>query len=664
MYLKVLSCILAIALCGMMPLNRFAHAAKADEGTGIYSLGEVVVSGKNDGVQATESVYTVTAEDIHNKDARTLDQAINLLPGVNVRVGGDGVPRIDVRGFRTRHVILLLDGIPINSALDGQFDPTIIPTENISRIKLTAGGSSVLYGQGGLGGVINIITKKGANGLQGMVSGETGDHETYLGRATISGSKNKFDYFLSGSSTKITAFPLSDDFSPTSEQGTGYRKNSDKKRNNAFGNIGFNPTEDLSLGFSFSYANGQFGKPSSVINDPLDPFANPPKFERIDSFENFSAQVAADYDVSKRFNVRGWLYLNQSTQQDNLYDNIHFNSFNLLAGSFQEQIRTAIEGMTLQPRYDMGNAGAVTLTLSSEWDYWQNEGVQTLALNAFGPLNADHSFRIYSLSAQYEVSPLKGLGLVAGYGHFWQLKNENTVGAYSVQAGAYYDLFRDTRLKASFNRNIRFPTLSDLYDLQKGNPDLQNEVAYTYEGGVEQKLPLNSVASLTGFYTTAKNLIQNDQVTGQNMNVTKVDFAGFEVSAATQFVKQLLLRASFSYLDSRSYRTGYQEQQYTPMDKLTVEGKYDFSCGFSPYFSVLYVGNQFFYTKNSVTPVQKMRLNDFTLVNVKLNQKLFRDKLNLYVGVNNVFDQNYESSYGFPQAGRFVYGGVEYRFGI
>ncbi len=57
----------------------------------------------------------------------------------------------------------------------------------------------------------------------------------------------------------------------------------------------------------------------------------------------------------------------------------------------------------------------------------------------------------------------------------------------------------------------------------------------------------------------------------------------------------------------------------------------------------------------------KAKLEDYTLVNIKLNQRLLAGKVTVYVGADNIFDQNYETSYGFPLAGRFIYGGVEFR---
>jgi outer membrane receptor protein involved in Fe transport len=78
------------------------------------------------------------------------------------------------------------------------------------------------------------------------------------------------------------------------------------------------------------------------------------------------------------------------------------------------------------------------------------------------------------------------------------------------------------------------------------------------------------------------------------------------------------------------------------------------------YADMLYVANQYYYSKKS--PLMKRKLDDFTLFNVKLKQALLNDRMSLYLGANNLFDQNYEESYGFPQAGRTVYGGVEVRF--
>jgi outer membrane cobalamin receptor len=110
----------------------------------IYRLGEIVVSSQQPMSERATAVRIVTAEQIAAAGARTLDEALALVPGLDVRTGGQGIPRIDFRGFRPRHVLLLLDGIPFNASWDGQADPSFIPVENIALIKVTPGTGSVL----------------------------------------------------------------------------------------------------------------------------------------------------------------------------------------------------------------------------------------------------------------------------------------------------------------------------------------------------------------------------------------------------------------------------------------------------------------------------------------------------------------------------------------
>jgi len=655
--------LLSLALCAILTPATVALAD--DSSSPEFALGEVVVSGRPDGVESTQTVRVVTEDEIKARDARTLDQAISLLPGVNVRTGGEGVPRIDMRGFRTRHVVLLLDGIPINSAFDQQFDPTLIPTENISQVKVTVGPSSVLYGQGGLGGVINVITKKGKKGVQGYLGVESGDGEPYLLRSSVSGGKGKWDYFLSGSSTSVDGFPLSHGFDPVPEQGKGLRENSDRRRNNVLGTIGYTASNDLSLALTLGYGEGSFGKPTSIISDPysLDLFASSQKYQRVDRFETTLLQLAADWTVTDRLSVRGWGYLTHRDEDDTQYDTIDLTTYNA-SGSYRARVATSIDGVTLQPKYSLGRFGTVTLSLAAENDQWQTHGVTATpaAPAPFAPLDSDKSLFVYSAGAEYEVSPLPDLGVVLGYGHYWQDRDERSDHDYALLAGVSYQLLKDTRLKAAFKRNIRFPSLGDLYDLSKGNPNLLTERAYTYEAGVEHSFGPDVRVGVTGFHTEAKNLIQNDQTTSRASNLSEVRFTGVEISADAQIDKRLVLKAGYSYLDSQDLsRAGREEQQYTPGDRITAEARYDFDCGFTPYASLIYVGNQYFYTKNNVQDVQKMKLNDYTLVNLKLSQHFLDRKVTLYVGADNVLDENYESSYGLPQAGRFIYGGVEFR---
>ena len=166
--------------------------------------------------------------------ARTLDEALTLVPGLYVCTGAYGVPRVDVRGFRTRQVTLLLNGIPLNATDDGQFNPALLPVEEIAEIKVTSGTGSVLYGQGGLGAIINVITRSGQGARRLAVLGEARTTANWLGRAIASGSQGPFSLFLSGSINGASDYP-SWLTSPTLGGVTpAQRINSDYERLNGF----------------------------------------------------------------------------------------------------------------------------------------------------------------------------------------------------------------------------------------------------------------------------------------------------------------------------------------------------------------------------------------------------------------------------------------------
>ena len=222
-------------VCRLATLATAAAALPAqaqDPTPDAYRLGEtiVVVGERPRLADEIATLDSVTADDIARRGARTLEEAIALLPGVFVRYGADGVPRIDIRGLRTRNIILLQDGVPLNSGFDGQFDPASIPADNIAEIKVTRGGNSVLYGPGGNAGVIEIITRTAGEALRAGVAGEYEFSEAYEARGNVSGRAGRAGLSLWGSYFDRDHFELSDDFRPTALQPGRERLNSDRQQ--------------------------------------------------------------------------------------------------------------------------------------------------------------------------------------------------------------------------------------------------------------------------------------------------------------------------------------------------------------------------------------------------------------------------------------------------
>ena len=185
----------------------------------------------------------IDRSEIQARRARTLDEALGLLPGVYVRTAGDGAPRIDVRGFRSRHILLLVDGVPVNSTDDGQFDPARISTESIREIKVSYGSSSLLYGDNAMAGVIEIVTDGPEARPSGGLALDLGSRNKRDAGGRITGSRGKVDFLLAGNSFATDGFRLPGAFKRTSAEDGGLRANSDRARHDVLAKIGYHVSE-------------------------------------------------------------------------------------------------------------------------------------------------------------------------------------------------------------------------------------------------------------------------------------------------------------------------------------------------------------------------------------------------------------------------------------
>jgi vitamin B12 transporter len=141
--------------------------------------------------QVGSAVSTFRAEDIALQDLRVLSDVLERLPGVAItRSGGFGqTTQVRMRGFTTKHVLTIVDGVKINnpSAFDNQFGIQHLTLTNVERVEVLRGPQSGLYGADAVAGVVNIVTRRGTGPAQGRVSGFVGRYESRELSAAVSG---------------------------------------------------------------------------------------------------------------------------------------------------------------------------------------------------------------------------------------------------------------------------------------------------------------------------------------------------------------------------------------------------------------------------------------------------------------------------------------------
>jgi vitamin B12 transporter len=650
---------LIVALALITGIGVSSGQSAETETDAIYTLGEVVVSAERQGVEAISTTREITASEIKTRGARTLDEAISLLPGVVIRTGAQGVPRVDLRGFRSRHVILLLNGIPMNSTNDGQFDPSLIATGNIAKIKISYGNSSVLYGDGGLAGVINIITKKGKGRPHGSLAGELGAGEYYLGCLSVAGGGDSMDFYAGGSTMRRNGFQLSDGFDVTAEEDGDLRENSDKKRSNLFANLGFQPSQIVSMGLTFNYHDSEYGIPPSTVDRNDDPFASKIRYDRVDDLEGTSGQFSVSIDPAGPFDVRAWVFANRQYEENNRYDDPTYTSF-LNANAFHHEDTMSVYGGSVQTGYDVGNSGHINLGLNNRTEGLDSSGYD-IGRRDTTYIDQENNLKINSAALEYNGHLIDDLGFTIGYGHHWLDKEDgDDDDDSSYLLGLFYDLNQNVRVTGSYAKKIRFPTIRQLYGEGEGNEDLTTEHSDNYEAGIEWFLPFDSTISLTGFHMEVKDYIE--KIDDIFINNEHYIFTGFELSAETRPLSALMFRLGYSYLEGKDESEGSNrdELQYRPEHKVSLEVQYDFDFGLTAYGSLMHIADQ--YTYSADEPPEKTALNDITVVNVKFSQTLLNRRVTLYVGADNLLDADYEESYALPQSGRYIYAGVELRY--
>ena len=130
--------------------------------------------------QLTTSLTVITSEELRERQAELVSEVLRDVAGVNVvQTGSMGTATsVFIRGSTSNQVLVMIDGVEINSTTTGAYDFANLTTDNIERIEVLRGAGGTLYGSQAIGGVINIITKKGQGPLDVGVSLQGGNGYT------------------------------------------------------------------------------------------------------------------------------------------------------------------------------------------------------------------------------------------------------------------------------------------------------------------------------------------------------------------------------------------------------------------------------------------------------------------------------------------------------
>ncbi|MEJ5358313.1 MAG: TonB-dependent receptor [Desulfobacterales bacterium] len=172
-----------------------------------FAMEEVVVTASRFEEEIRETprnVTVITAADIARATSNFVPELLARETGVILRslFGTDKNAGIDIRGMgetAASNVLVLVDGFRLNPPDLSGPDFSTLPIDEIERIEIVRGANSVLYGSGAVGGVVNIITKRGAAKPSGSLYGAYGSYGTFDARAAGGGSAGDLNLALNAS---------------------------------------------------------------------------------------------------------------------------------------------------------------------------------------------------------------------------------------------------------------------------------------------------------------------------------------------------------------------------------------------------------------------------------------------------------------------------------
>jgi len=160
-----------ICACVLLALAGEALAAETSKAS---TLDEVLVTARGIPSPASKtpgSVGVVTAEDIRESGPVSVADALARIPGVTKTGDSAWGADVSIRGLGRDQVVVLIDGVRVNTTTDINGRLGVVNQNDIERIEVLKGPISALYGSGSIGGVVNIITKKGRFTKEGELHG-------------------------------------------------------------------------------------------------------------------------------------------------------------------------------------------------------------------------------------------------------------------------------------------------------------------------------------------------------------------------------------------------------------------------------------------------------------------------------------------------------------
>ncbi len=613
------------------------------------------------------STKIINYKTISNSSYKTLGDLLSKYSGIffeNLYYGMDAKSTVRMRGFgeqASRNIMILVDGIRLSDMTIAGANLSRIPIDNIYEIQILKGGSStVIHGDGAVGGSINIITKN-PKYLEDEVNIKSSIKSFSSKENSVSINKNinnfVFQTFASRSDSK------------------GYRENN-KFENDTFQfNLSFLKDPLTRYSASLNYSEEYTGLPGSIT---LSDFYTRPRFVRSGSIDSFAEEKIHSWKLNneKKF-TRGKTLTTLKYEEKDQKTSSMYSGVNIKA---KTDLSTYTLGSKLNKKF-----------INNDLNVDANFGIDhyNSTYRAIGNNWAGTPY--YNIASQKIVEPFalikfsntknSNIQYEAGFRqHYYDLDADNYTNKssllsrvrqnYAWSLGFNYIIDNNRNFFGHISRSFRSPRLDEIISLVSPNPtstDIKHQYSHDIEIG--HKIKVNdSNYNIALYRSLIKNQIVYNSAAFANQNFDPSIQQGVELEFDTLINPNFKFVSNVNYIDSH-FTEGVEKGNETPyVPKLSGNTSLYFNFDKQTDFSVNYKyigkkrsGND----PNYILPKSK----SYQVVDFNINYKI--KNFTIKGSVNNLLNKTYytnlikswdNKAYVYPQPGRTLFLGIEAKF--
>lgn len=480
--------------------------------------------------QIGASITVVDGEEFQTYHYPTVDEALRSVPGVDIRRSGayGKTSSISIRGANANQVQVLVDGVRVKSPTLGQVDLSDLSPDLIERIEIIRGPQSTLYGADAIGGVVNIITRRGTGRpFQASVQQEVGNYDTLASRATVTGAYKILNYALSASHF----------------ESNGQFQNDGTDVNALSTRLGARLPWNSTLDFIFRYNKNDAGVPVKGVfpgPQPTVPIINPNARQQSET-TIFSLEGKTRPVEWWESRARLSRYENSQGFQDPVDPGV---TFDVPVFSQVDVERREAEWVN---SFFVGKWSTSSVGLEHRREEGESRGTFRAATETA------------SVFFEQQLRFFERWFVTGGF----RVEDNSVFGTTTTARGSVAFLIKETgtRLRGGAGSGFRAPTFNDLFFPGFGNPDLGPERSLSYDFGVDQKLWNNRIRlGLTYFQNDFTNLITccvplPGAPFGGPVNVGRARSAGIEFTSEVDVLPNLVASLNYTYTDSENLAT-------------------------------------------------------------------------------------------------------------